>query len=103
MDPFTEVKSAKHMVKSKTNPSQVGVHFPIFPKLNVQSIIFCAWEQKESAKLQNTPACTDKTGLSSMKLVREMIGRSKEFEDVGRVASSFPTCLGKIEATLLAG
>ena len=31
-----------------------------------------------------------------------MIGRSKELEDVGRVASSFPTCLGKIEATLLA-
>ena len=32
-----------------------------------------------------------------------MIGKSKEFEDVGRVASSFPTYLGKIEATLLAG
>ena len=32
-----------------------------------------------------------------------MIGRSKELEDVGRVASSFPTYLGKIEATLLAG
>ena len=29
--------------------------------------------------------------------------RSKELEDVGRVASSFPTHLGKIEATLLAG
>ena len=32
-----------------------------------------------------------------------MIRKSKEFEDVGRVASSFPTYLGKIEATLLAG
>ena len=32
-----------------------------------------------------------------------MIGRSKELEDVGRVASSFPTYLGKIEASLLAG
>ena len=32
-----------------------------------------------------------------------MIGRSKELEDVGRVASSFSTYLGKIEATLLAG
>ena len=32
-----------------------------------------------------------------------MIGISKELEDVGRVASSFPTYLGKIEATLLAG
>ena len=32
-----------------------------------------------------------------------MIGRSKELEDVGRVASSFPTYIGKIEATLLAG
>ena len=30
-----------------------------------------------------------------------MIGRSKELEDVSRVASSFPTYLGKIEATLL--
>ena len=32
-----------------------------------------------------------------------MIGKSKEFEDVGRVASSFPTCPGKIKVTLLAG
>ena len=31
-----------------------------------------------------------------------MISRSKELEDVGRVASSFPTYLGKTEATLLA-
>ena len=34
---------------------------------------------------------------------RWMIGRSKELEDVDRVASSFPTNLGKIKATLLAG
>ena len=32
-----------------------------------------------------------------------MVGRSKELEDFGRVASSFPTYLGKIEVTLLAG
>ena len=32
-----------------------------------------------------------------------MIGKSKELEDVGRVASSFPTYLGKIKATLIAG
>jgi len=32
-----------------------------------------------------------------------MIGRPNELEDVGRVASSFATYLGKIEATLLAG
>ena len=40
MDPFTQVKSPKHKVKSKTNPSRIGVHFPIFLKLNVQFIIF---------------------------------------------------------------
>ena len=67
--------------------------------------LFCygAWAQKESVKLQNMRACTGKTGLSSMKLVWLMIGRSKELEDVGRVASSFQAYLGKIEATLLAG
>lgn len=33
-----------------------------------------------------------------------MIGKSKEFDNVGRaVASSFQTYLGKIEATLLTG
>ena len=32
-----------------------------------------------------------------------MIGRSNNSEDVGRFASSFPTYLGKIETTLLAG
>ena len=32
-----------------------------------------------------------------------MIGRSNDLEDVGRVASSFATYLGKIEVTLLAG
>ena len=34
---------------------------------------------------------------------RGMIGKSKEFEDVGRITSSFPTYLGKIEATLPPG
>ena len=34
--------------------------------------------------------------------IRGMIGKSMEFEDAGRVASSFRlTYLGKIEATLL--
>ena len=32
-----------------------------------------------------------------------MLGKSKEFENVGGVASSFPTYLGRIEVTLLAG
>lgn len=33
-----------------------------------------------------------------------MISKSKEFDNVGRaVASSFPTYIGKIEATLLTG
>ena len=32
-----------------------------------------------------------------------MLGKSKEFENVGGVASSFPTYLEGIEATLLAG
>ena len=61
------------------------MHFPIFLKLNGSiynflktpawnwsgSCLFCygAWAQKESAKLQNMGACTDKTGLSSVKLV----------------------------------
>ena len=105
------------MVKSKKNPSRVWVHFPIFLKLNVQSIILSkflqheiencyeAWAQKQSAKLQNMRVCTDKTGLSSITtclthLKSWMIGRSNDLEDVGRVASSFPTYLGKIEERL---
>ena len=53
-------------------------------------------------------ACTDKTGFFQYKTCLThpkswRIGRSKELEDVGRVASSFPTYLGKVEATLLAG
>lgn len=35
-------------------------------------------------------------------LNRGMIGESKEFEDVGRVASSFPIYLGKTKVALLA-
>ena len=105
------------MVKSKKNPSRIWVHFPIFLKLNVQSIILSkflqheiencyeAWAQKQSAKLQNMRVCTDKTGLSSITtclthLKSWMIGRSNDLEDVGRVASSFPTYLGKIEERL---
>ena len=37
-----------------------------------------AWAQKESAKLQNMRACTDKTGLSSIKLVSDS---SKKLDD----------------------
>ena len=37
---FTQVKSAKYMVQSQKNPPRIWVHFPIFLKLNVQSIIF---------------------------------------------------------------
>ena len=49
MDPFTPVKSAKHMVKSKKTLSQIGVHFPVFLKtglvlhgslLSVEQLIF---------------------------------------------------------------
>ena len=76
------------MVKSKTiYPSQIGVHFPILLKLNVQSIIFSKFLQEiEAAAIgfvmerigtervhQNsriyTCEGTDKTGLSNMKLV----------------------------------
>ena len=74
------------MVTSKTKPiSNLGT-FSNFLKLNIQSIIFSkfpneieaavgylfcygAWAQKESAKFQNMRACTDKTGLSSIKHV----------------------------------
>ena len=86
VDLFTQVKSAKYVVKSKTKSiSNLGA-FSNFLKLNVLSIIFSkfpneieaavsylfcygAWAQKESAKFQNMRACTDKTGLSSIKLV----------------------------------
>ena len=52
--------------------------------------------------------CTDKTGLSSITTCLThpeswMIGRSNDLEDVGRVASSFPTYLGKIEERLYTG
>ena len=63
--------------------------------------------EKESAKLQNMRACTDKNWFIQYKTCLAhprswMIGRSNDLDDVGRVASSFPTYLGKIEATLLA-
>ena len=84
VDPFKQVKSPNYKVKSKKNPSRIWVHFPI-----------CA----------NMRVCTDKTGLSSITtclthLKGWMIGRSNDLEDVGRVASSFPTYLGKIEERL---
>ena len=67
------------MVKSKTKSiSSLGA-FSNFSKtarsiynfLKIPAYLFCygAWAQKESAKLQNTRACTGKTGLSNTKLV----------------------------------
>ena len=75
------------------------------------SHLFCywAWSQKKSAKLQNTLACTDKTGSSDP--VWNLFNSSKSRNErlikgvwrCRRVASSFPNYLGKIEATLLVG
>ena len=73
MGPFTQVKSAKNMVKSKTKSiSNLGA-FSNFSKTERSSkflhetdwsgsYLFCygAWAQKESAKLQSMRACTDK-------------------------------------------
>ena len=66
-------------------------------------VFYGAWAQKESAKFQNMRAwfIQYKTCLTHPK--SWMICRAKELEDVGIVASSFPTYVGKIEATLLAG
>ena len=95
VDPFTQVKSTKHMVISKTKfisnrgafshfsksrssapPQFTERWFNNFLKINwwnwSGSHLFCywAWSQKKSGKLQNTLACTEKTGLSSMKFVQ---------------------------------
>ena len=112
MDPFTQVKSAKYRVKSRTKSiSDLGT-FSNFRKLNVQSIIFSKFPHKiEAAAIcfamergrrksqQNSRICV----RGQIKLVYPvqkiclthpkswMIGRSKELEDLGRVASSFPT------------
>ena len=122
-DPFTQVKSAKHMVKSKTKSiSSLGAfsnfsktersiyNFLKIPAWNWRgSYLFCygAWAQKESAKLQNMRACTGITGLS----VWNLSDSSKSLDDrqikgTWRCRQSrflFPTHLGKVEATLLAG
>ena len=56
---------------------------------------------------QKTRACTDKTGLSSMKLVWLIqIAGNRQIRGIWRCRQSrfpFPTYLGMIEATLLAG
>ena len=117
------IKSAEYMVKSKTKSiSNLGT-FSNFLKLNVQSIIFskfphvieaaaiCFFMERGRRKSQQSSRICVR---AQIKLVIQyktclthpkswMIGRSKELEDVGRVSSSFPTYLGKIEATLLAG
>ena len=80
VDSFTQVKLAKHMVKSKTKSiSNRGA----FSSFNVQSIIFSKflheyWSGsrdgsylfrygvKESAKLQNMRACTDNAPINVM-------------------------------------
>ena len=92
-DPFTQVKSAKHMVKSKTKSiSSLGAfsnfsktersiyNFLKIPAWNWRgSYLFCygAWAQKESAKLQNMRACTGITGLS----VWNLSDSSKSLDD----------------------
>ena len=51
VDPFTQVKSAKDMVKSKTKSiSNLGT-FSNFLKLNVQSIIFSKFPHKLKRQL----------------------------------------------------
>ena len=107
-DPFTQVKSAKHMVKSKTKSiSSLGAfsnfsktersiyNFLKIPAWNWRgSYLFCygAWAQKESAKLQNMRACTDKTGLSSIKLVWliQKAGWSADQRNLKMSAESLP-------------
>ena len=98
------------------------MHFPIFLKLRVQSIIFLVLHEIEAAaicfvmergrrKSQQNSKISVRARIKLFYPVeaclthpnRWMIGRSKELEDVGRVASSFPTNLAKIKATLLAG
>ena len=55
VDPFTQVKSAKYMVKSKTNSiSNLGT-FSNFLKLNVQSIIFSKFPHEIEAAAISFP------------------------------------------------
>ena len=107
-DPFTQVKWAKHMVKSKTKfISSLGAFFnfsktecSIYNFLKIPawnwngSYLFCyaAWAQKKSAKLQNMHACTGKTGLSSMKLVAliQIAGWSADQRNLKISAESLP-------------
>ena len=107
-DPFTQVKSAKYMVKSKTKSiSSLGAfsnfsetersicNFPKIPARNwSSSYLSCygAWAQKESAKLQNMCVCTGKTGLSSIKLVWliQSIGWSTDQRNLKMSAESLP-------------
>ena len=51
-----------------------------------------AWAQKESAKFQNMRACTDKTGLSSIKLVWliQKAGWSADQRNLKMSAESLP-------------
>ena len=109
------------MVKSKTKSiSNLGT-FSNFLKLNVESIIFSKFpheikaaticfsmERGRRKSQQNSRICMRKNWFIEYKTCLThpkswMIGRSKKLENVGRVASSFPTYLGKIKATLLAG
>ena len=94
MDPFTQVKLAKHMVKSKAKaisnrgsfssfykngtsarPQFTERWIDNFPKITAWnwsgSHLFCyrTWAQRMSANFQNTHAFTYRTGLYSMKLV----------------------------------
>ena len=107
-DPFTRVKSVKHMVKSKTKSITILGAFSNFSKtarsiynfLKIPawnwsgSCLFCygAWAQKESAKLQNIRACTGKTGLSSTKPVWfiQIAGWSADQRNLQMSAESLP-------------
>ena len=108
VDPFTQVQSAKYMVKPKTKSISNLSAFSNFSKTERSiynflkipawnwsgSYLFCygAWAQKESAKLQNIRACTDKTGLSSIKLVwlTQKAGWSADQRNLKMSAESLP-------------
>ena len=128
MDPSTQGKSARHMVKSKTKSiSNRGAFFSFSKNRTdnrIESIIsvlkmtawnwsgshlFCygAWGRKMSANSLLRVCAQIKLAYPAWNLSdssnRGMIGKLKEFEDAGSIASPFRlTYLGKIEATLLA-
>ena len=81
------------------------MHFPIFLKLNVRSIIFskflleiefaaiCFVMQRGRRKSQQNSRLRARAQIKLVYPNQGMIGKSKEFEDVDRVTSSFATYL----------